>query len=88
MYYDVQYTRINKAHYKPTIGVVSLVKSVCSVIVSGVSPFMHSATKRRIHYGKPPFLTEKVFDIRPGQAFHKSFVVRDQVLGQSPLFLL
>ena len=49
MYYDVQYTRINKAHYKPTIGVVSLVKSVCSVIVSGVSPFMHSATKRRIH---------------------------------------
>jgi hypothetical protein len=49
MYYDVHHTKICRDHYKPTTGILRLIKSVWTVLMIGESPINHSSVKRRIH---------------------------------------
>lgn len=50
MHFDVNHTKICRDHYKPSTGILRLIKSVWTVIMIGESPIYHSAVrKRRIH---------------------------------------
>ena len=47
MYYDVHRTKIFRDHYRPSTGLLRLVKSVWTVLIIGESPISPSSGKRR-----------------------------------------
>ena len=49
MYYNIDQTKICRDHYKPSIGVMKLIKSVWAVIMIGESPISQPRIRRRMH---------------------------------------
>jgi hypothetical protein len=51
MYYDVHNTKICRDHYRtsPSNGIVSLIKSVWTVLMIGESPITQTHVKKRRH---------------------------------------
>jgi hypothetical protein len=49
MYFDVNNTKICRDHYRPSTGIIRLIKNVWTVLLIGESPINHPSSKRRIH---------------------------------------
>ena len=49
MYYDVHNTKICRDHYRPSTGIIRLIKSVWTVLMIGESPITQSSSRRRRH---------------------------------------
>jgi hypothetical protein len=49
MYYEIHNAKICRDHYRPSTGILKLLKNVWTVLMVGESPIGHSTMRRRRH---------------------------------------